>query len=174
MIFIISFDVLIKDISKQRNQSLDSQNDHGPLCFYQCCKIPQFKFNFVLSRLTWIFGGILVRNYGYRCKWRHDLLVVDRFYCSQKAKFSEVSIDCRYEYSHEVDRMWRKTRSATNGACRGVDPNRNWGHRWGGEGASTSPCAETYRGPRPFSEPETSAIRDFILARKDQIQVTKF
>ncbi len=77
----------------------------------------------------------------------------------------------RYEYSHEVDRMWRKTRSAGNGACRGVDPNRNWGHRWGGEGASTSPCAETYRGPRPFSEPETAAIRDFILARSSQIQV---
>ena len=67
--------------------------------------------------------------------------------------------------------MWRKTRSATNGACRGVDPNRNWGHRWGGEGASTSPCAETYRGPRPFSEPETAAIRDFIMSRNSQIQV---
>ena len=77
----------------------------------------------------------------------------------------------RYEYSHEVDRMWRKTRSSGNGACRGVDPNRNWGHRWGGEGASTSPCAETYRGPRPFSEPETAAVRDFILARNSQIKV---
>ena len=67
--------------------------------------------------------------------------------------------------------MWRKTRSSGNGACRGVDPNRNWGHRWGGEGASTSPCAETYRGPRPFSEPETAAVRDFILARNSQIKV---
>lgn len=76
-----------------------------------------------------------------------------------------------YEYSHEVDRMWRKTRSSNNGACRGVDPNRNWGFRWGGEGASTSPCSETYRGPRPFSEPETAAIRDFILQRNTQIKI---
>jgi len=70
--------------------------------------------------------------------------------------------------------MWRKTRSANNGACIGVDPNRNWGFRWGGEGASTSPCSETYRGPRPFSEPETAAIRDFILARNNQIKVENF
>ena len=37
-------------------------------------------------------------------------------------------------YSHEHDRMWRKTRSDTGSlfGCKGVDPNRNWGYHWGG------------------------------------------
>lgn len=28
-------------------------------------------------------------------------------------------------------RMWRKTRSGGY-RCRGADPNRNWGYKWGG------------------------------------------
>ena len=38
-----------------------------------------------------------------------------------------------YEYSRNFDRMWRKTRSRNGGHCVGVDPNRNWGHKWGGK-----------------------------------------
>jgi len=68
-----------------------------------------------------------------------------------------------YEYSRRRDRMWRKTRSQTGSSCIGVDPNRNWGYQWGGKGASNNPCTETYRGKFAFSEPETRAIKDFIL-----------
>jgi len=40
--------------------------------------------------------------------------------------------------------------------ARGVDLNRNWGRRW-------APLkGKYYSGPRPFSEPETRAFRDFI------------
>merc|ERR1712173_76478 len=75
-----------------------------------------------------------------------------------------------YEYSRNYDRMWRKTRSKNPGSrCIGTDPNRNWGYNWGGDGASTNPCRSTYRGPRAFSEPETAAVRDFILARQDDM-----
>jgi len=70
-----------------------------------------------------------------------------------------------YEYSHNVDRMWRKTRSRHGGSCPGVDPNRNWGYHWGGKGASPSACSEIYHGPRAFSEPETLAVKNFILDR---------
>jgi hypothetical protein len=35
-------------------------------------------------------------------------------------------------------------------------------YRWGGRGASKNPCTETYGGSGPFSEPETSAVRNFI------------
>ena len=45
-----------------------------------------------------------------------------------------------YEYSRRHDRMWRKTRSDTGSSCIGVDPNRNWGYKWGGKGASSNPC----------------------------------
>jgi hypothetical protein len=44
----------------------------------------------------------------------------------------------------------------------GVDPNRNYGDRWGGEGGTESPTSETYRGTAPFSEPETQNVRELI------------
>ena len=47
---------------------------------------------------------------------------------------------------------------------RGADLNRNFSYEWGGVGASTNPCDATYRGPAPDSEPETRAIRDYMLS----------
>ena len=55
----------------------------------------------------------------------------------------------------------------------GVDPNRNWG------GADWAPDAAdsngTFRnglgGPEPFSEPETQALRDYVLAMRPQLVV---
>jgi hypothetical protein len=52
----------------------------------------------------------------------------------------------------------------------GVDPNRNYGGFWGGPGASTDPTALDYRGPGPFSEPETRNIQSYISRH----QVTAF
>ena len=46
----------------------------------------------------------------------------------------------------------------------GVDLNRNYAVSWSKEGGSSSkPCDENFRGDFPFSEPETRAIRDFLL-----------
>jgi len=47
----------------------------------------------------------------------------------------------------------------------GVDINRNYGYQWNATCYSGSPYswAEDYRGPAPFSEPETQAIRDLAL-----------
>jgi murein tripeptide amidase MpaA len=72
-----------------------------------------------------------------------------------------------YAYTWSVDRLWRKNRRDLEGSsCFGVDLNRNWGHGWGlDSGSSGQPCIDTYRGPAPFSEPETAALRDFIRAR---------
>lgn len=76
-----------------------------------------------------------------------------------------------FVYSHEVDRMWRKTRSNWGNhseACMGVDANRNFGFHWGEAGGSSdNPCSGSYRGPEPFSEPEARALRDFILGQKE-------
>ncbi|KAJ8951569.1 hypothetical protein NQ318_020446 [Aromia moschata] len=68
-----------------------------------------------------------------------------------------------YEYSHTVDRLWRKNR-ARSGQCSGTDLNRNFGYKWGGQGSSKNPCSETYGGYSAFSEPETAAIQRFIKA----------
>jgi len=60
--------------------------------------------------------------------------------------------------------MWRKNRSYDPGTgCYGVDPNRNYGYKWGYDdnGSSPYPCDQTYRGPGAFSEPEIQAMWDF-------------
>ncbi|HEY9857488.1 MAG TPA: M14 family metallopeptidase [Stenomitos sp.] len=48
----------------------------------------------------------------------------------------------------------------------GIDLNRNYGFKWGGEGASADPRNATFRGPGAFSEPETQAVRDLVQSRK--------
>ncbi len=59
--------------------------------------------------------------------------------------------------------MWRKNRMNTaNPRCTGIDLNRNYGFKWGTGGSSTDPCSDTHMGPRPFSEPETQAVKAFV------------
>ncbi len=68
----------------------------------------------------------------------------------------------------EAGYSWRKnTNENYCGATsinRGADLNRNFSYQWGGAGSSASQCDATYRGPAPDSEPETRAIRDYILS----------
>ncbi|WP_025274314.1 M14 family zinc carboxypeptidase [Haloglycomyces albus] len=55
--------------------------------------------------------------------------------------------------------MHRKNANDSNGCSGtgvGVDLNRNHSYEWGD--ASSSPCATTYRGPSPASEPEIQAL----------------
>ena len=55
----------------------------------------------------------------------------------------------------------------------GVDLNRNYAWAFGNSshGSSSDPCDETFRGPYPFSEPETRAIRDLIESKKSELRV---
>lgn len=71
------------------------------------------------------------------------------------------------EYSVHVYRYWRKNRRANADGTFGVDINRNYGYRWGDDdvGSSGVPSSEVYRGPAPFSEPETAAVRDLFAGR---------
>ncbi|EJY57807.1 AAEL017115-PA [Aedes aegypti] len=102
-----------------------------------------------------------------------------------------------YEYSHEYDRMWRKSRSKhqetqssgilstalnwlqsqsslsvdSDQGCIGTDLNRNWDHRWNEEGASKSACSEYYSGYKAFSELETRALSKFLMQARRNIQI---
>ncbi len=63
---------------------------------------------------------------------------------------------------------WRKNRRPNLDGSYGVDLNRNYGYRWGCCGGSSEmPSSEIYRGPAPFSEPETQAVRDFVVSHPD-------
>ncbi|PAA94784.1 hypothetical protein BOX15_Mlig026911g1 [Macrostomum lignano] len=74
-----------------------------------------------------------------------------------------------YEYTHTSNRMWRKNRRPGR-ACYGVDLNRNFEFKFGGTGSSGSQCSDVYRGVSAFSEPETQAIRNFVLRNKSAIK----
>jgi hypothetical protein len=54
----------------------------------------------------------------------------------------------------------------------GVDLNRNYGGLWGGPGTDSNPASPVYRGPAPFSEPETQAIRTLISTRQVTTLIT--
>jgi len=68
-----------------------------------------------------------------------------------------------YVHSWNTYRLWRKNRRLNADGSYGVDLNRNWALGWGGGGSSGTPSSDTYRGTAPFSEPETQALRDFII-----------
>lgn len=52
----------------------------------------------------------------------------------------------------------------------GVDLNRNYGYHWGfSETEDTQECSEIYKGPHPFSEPETKAIKSLVEREKQFI-----
>jgi len=63
--------------------------------------------------------------------------------------------------------LWRKNRQPNQGSPYiGTDLNRNYSYQWGCCGGSSGdPSSEVYRGPSPFSAPETQAIRDFVKSR---------
>ncbi len=86
-----------------------------------------------------------------------------------------------YEYSRDVNPMWRKnTWRDGEGEIKGVDLNRNFSHqfRMAGDtikstsddvGASDDPNQLTYRGISPLSEPESQAIKGLLDKEDDTV-----
>lgn len=72
-----------------------------------------------------------------------------------------------YDIATGSYRSWRKNRQPNSGTTAvGTDLNRNWAYQWGCCGGSSgNPSSSTYRGPAPFSAPETAALRDFVDSR---------
>jgi murein tripeptide amidase MpaA len=62
--------------------------------------------------------------------------------------------------------LWRKNTDSNDGCANasywGTDLNRNYAFKWGCcWGSSEDPCAATYRGPLPASEPEVQAVQNY-------------
>lgn len=62
---------------------------------------------------------------------------------------------------------WRKNRRLNADGVYGVDLNRNYGFGWGTGGSSTDTSSDVYMGPKPFSEPETQAIKAYVESNKN-------
>ncbi|XP_033179297.1 zinc carboxypeptidase-like isoform X1 [Bombus impatiens] len=74
-----------------------------------------------------------------------------------------------YEYTHTVNRLWRKTRRPSGRGCYGADPNRNWNFHWAEGGTSRNPCSDIYPGDKAFSETETRTMSRYIDSIHDKI-----
>lgn len=60
------------------------------------------------------------------------------------------------------------SRAGTRQNARGVDLNRNWSRKWKPIG---EPWDTYYSGPKPFSEPETSTARRFIIRHRPDVTI---
>jgi murein tripeptide amidase MpaA len=69
-----------------------------------------------------------------------------------------------FEYSRNHFAFWRKNRRKNPDGSYGVDLNRNFSV---GFTPNKNYTSNVYSGPKPFSEPETAALRDFFLAHKN-------
>ena len=69
-----------------------------------------------------------------------------------------------YDIKDGTYKMWRKNRSRNANGTFGVDLNRNYGFQWGTGGSSSDPNSETYKGTAPFSEIESTAIKNYVEA----------
>lgn len=67
--------------------------------------------------------------------------------------------------------MHRKNARANADGSMGVDLNRNYGYHWGEGGASKDPESDIYRGPGPFSEPETQAVKAFVESHLGNLRI---
>jgi len=65
-----------------------------------------------------------------------------------------------FEYSRNHFAFWRKNRRKNEDGTFGVDLNRNFSV---GFTKNNNMSSNVYSGPHPFSEPETCALRDFVL-----------
>ncbi|KAI9562178.1 hypothetical protein GHT06_013143 [Daphnia sinensis] len=84
-------------------------------------------------------------------------------------KITPVTNPDGYTYSWTTDRLWRKNRKPSD-TCYGVDINRNFDTNFGGLGASDIACIDTYHGPYSFSEEESSAVRDVLIANRPRVK----
>lgn len=75
-----------------------------------------------------------------------------------------------YQYSHDVDRMWRKNRADNNHVCRGVDINLNFPIGFGekGDSQTTNPCNFEYPSTQSFDQPEAKAYADWLELLNEQ------
>ena len=105
----------------------------------------------------------------YIDRWRANDPEIKKLLKDTELWFILVANPDGYEYTFDVERLWRKNLRDNNGDGQitvgdGVDPNRNFPNhfKYDEEGSSSITSSDTYRGPAPVSEPETVAMKGLL------------
>ena len=118
----------------------------------------------------WIAGEVNRRlMYHFVNRWRANDKQVRRLLDDTELWFVLIANPDGYEYTHDVERLWRKNLRDNDGNGEitvgdGVDPNRNYPNhfKYDEEGSSSIQSSETYRGSAPASEAETRALKGLL------------
>ena len=122
-----------------------------------------------------IFEGVVKQNQHY-----FKLLTQNKYYFVPTVNpDGSALIDKTYKETGII--FWKRTNmninTQLNDTCKvedaGVDLNRNYGYNWGTGDIDVFECQkefEAYPGKKAFSEPETRAMRDFILSKKKELK----
>jgi hypothetical protein len=103
--------------------------------------------------------------YHYVEGWKNNDKGIKDLLKSTELWFVPVMNPDGYQYTFDVERLWRKNLRDNDGdgettIADGVDPNRNYPEhfKYDEEGSSQIPSSQTFRGSGPASEAETKAI----------------
>ena len=118
----------------------------------------------------WIANEVNRRLMNYYIeRWRANDPEIKHLLKDTELWFILVANPDGYEYTFDVERLWRKNLRDNNGDGQtavgdGVDPNRNFPNhfKYDEEGSSSIASSDTYRGPAPVSEPETVAMKGLL------------
>jgi len=131
---------------------------------------PHIIYNAAQHAREWIGPAVLAYFITELCEKYGSVAEITRLV--DEVDFSLVTITNPdgYLWTWSNDRLWRKNRRQSGAGCVGVDINRNWEFMWNTGGSSPQPCSDTYHGPSPGSEPENSAIADYVGAGGDRVR----
>src|SRR5262245_51491961 len=141
---------------------------------------PAVLYSSTIHAREWIAAEVNRRLLEWFIKgWREAKPAVVSILDSTELWFVLVQNPDGYQYTFDHDRLWRKNLRDNDGdntitTLDGVDGNRNFEEHWNydDEGSGTITSDETYRGPGPFSEPESQAIRDLLEAIQPEYHIS--
>lgn len=79
----------------------------------------------------------------------------------------------RYTWAPDGNRLWRKNRRQITPGCYGVDNNRNWNFVFKPSSISDA-CLETFAGTTGGSEPENTALSNFLVNNPQTVAYIDF
>jgi hypothetical protein len=131
---------------------------------------PAVLYSSLIHAREWIAGEVTRRLLEWFIKgWREEKPKVVNILKTTELWFVPVQNPDGYQYTFDVDRLWRKNLRDNDldgeiTVLDGVDGNRNFPEHWGydDEGSASIISDETYRGPSPLSEPETQALDEVL------------